>query len=85
MDSKKKVSKIILYLKACMTVLKQQGSIWIKAYPNLRIKFQKDSNSIIFRLLKLLRPYFYPTKHMQCETNILDSSRKSLIEFVGKW
>lgn len=85
MDSKKKVSNILLYLKACMIVLKQQGSIWIKAHPNLRMKFQRDSDSIIFRLLKRLRPYFYPTEHMQCETNILDSSRNSLIEFADKW
>lgn len=84
MGSKKKVSKIMLYSKACMIVLKKRGSIWIKACPNLCMKFQKDSDSIIFRLLKLLRPYFYPTENMQSETNFLDSSQKSLIEFVGK-
>lgn len=84
MGSKKKVSKIMLYSKACMIVLKKRGSIWIKACPNLCMKFQKDSDSIIFRLLKLLRPYFYLTENMQSETNFLDSSQKSLIEFVGK-
>lgn len=54
---------MILRLKACMIVSVLQDSIWIKVGPNLRIKSLRDSDPIIFKLLRLLRPYFFLAKH----------------------